>query len=66
MVKYYSLGKLIIVVLFISFDCYGLLLLHLTEVWILQGKYQLKDEWVFGCSLETRLADQTKTQQLKW
>ena len=24
------------------------------------------DEWVFGCSLKTRLADQTKTQQLKW
>ena len=28
--------------------------------------YPLKDEWVFGCSLKTRLADQTKTQQLKW
>ena len=26
----------------------------------------LKDEWVFGCSPKTRLADQTKTQQLKW
>ena len=38
----------------------------LTEVWILQGIYPLKDEWVFGCSLKTRLADQTKTQQLKW
>ena len=37
-----------------------------TEVWILQGIYPLKDEWVFGCSLKTRLADQTKTQQLKW
>ena len=36
------------------------------EVWILQGIYPLKDEWVFGCSLKTRLADQTKTQQLKW
>ena len=31
-----------------------------TEVWILQGIYPLKDEWVFGCSLKTRLADQTK------
>ena len=39
---------------------------ELTEVWILQGIYPLKDEWVFGCSLKTRLADQTKTQQLKW
>ena len=38
----------------------------ITEVWILQGIYPLKDEWVFGCSLITRLADQTKTQQLKW
>ena len=31
-----------------------------TEVWILQGICPLKDEWVFGCSLKTRLADQTK------
>ena len=38
----------------------------LTEVWILQGMYPLKDEWVFGCSLKTRLADQTKNQELKW
>ena len=38
----------------------------LTEVGNLQGIYPLKDEWVFGCSLKTRLADQTKTQQLKW
>ena len=38
----------------------------ISEVWILQGIYPLKDEWVFGCSLKTRLADQTKTQQLKW
>ena len=38
----------------------------LTEVDNLQGIYPLKDEWVFGCSLKTRLADQTKTQQLKW
>ena len=37
-----------------------LLQLQLTEVWILQGIYPLKDEWVFGCSLKTRLADQTK------
>ena len=37
----------------------------LTEVWILQRIYPLKDEWVFGCSLKTRLADQTKPQQLK-
>ena len=35
-------------------------LLVLTEVWILQGIYPLKDEWVFGCSLKPRLADQTK------
>ena len=39
---------------------------NLTEVDNLQGIYPLKDEWVFGCSLKTRLADQTKTQQLKW
>ena len=26
----------------------------------LQGMYPLNDEWVFGCSLKTRLADQTK------
>ena len=38
---------------------------ELTEVDNLQGIYPLKDEWVFGCSLKTRLADQTKTQQLK-
>ena len=38
----------------------------LTEVDNLQGIYPLKDEWVFGCSQKTRLADQTKTQQLKW
>ena len=31
-----------------------------TEVWILQGICPLKDEWVFGCSLKTQLADQTK------
>ena len=39
---------------------------ELTEVGNLQGMYPLKDEWVFGCSLKTRLADQTKTQQQKW
>ena len=44
----------------------SLRLVNLTEVWILQGIYPLKDEWVFGCSLKTRLVDQTKTQQLKW
>ena len=42
------------------------LLSILAEVDNLQGIYPLKDEWVFGCSLKTRLADQTKTQQLKW
>ena len=44
----------------------SLRLVNLTEVGNLQGIYPLKDEWVFGCSLKTRLADQTKTQQLKW
>ena len=39
---------------------------ELREVDNLQGIYPLKDEWVFGCSLKTRLADQTKAQQLKW
>ena len=48
------------------FGLKSLRLVNLTEVWILQGLYPLKDEWVFGCSLKTRLADQTKTQQLKW
>ena len=38
----------------------------LTEVDNLKGIYSLMDEWVFGCSLKTRLADQTKTQQLSW
>ena len=38
----------------------------LTEVDNLQGIYPLKDELLFGCFLKTRLADQTKTQQLKW
>ena len=44
----------------------SLRLVNLTEVDNLQEIYPLKDEWVFGCSLKTRLADQTKTQQLKW
>ena len=39
---------------------------RITEVGNLQGIYPLKDEWMFGYSLKTRLADQTKTQQLKW
>ena len=38
----------------------SLRLVNLTEVDNLQGIYPLKDEWVFGCSLKTRLADQTK------
>ena len=47
-------------------DLKSLRLVNLTEVDNLQGIYPLKDEWVFGCSLKTLLADQTKTQQLKW
>ena len=47
-------------------DLKSLRLVNLTEVDNLQGIYPLKDEWVFGCSLKTRLVDQTKTQQLKW
>ena len=47
-------------------DLKSLRLVTLTEVDNLQGIYPLKDEWAFGCSLKTRLADQTKTQQLKW
>ena len=39
---------------------------QVTEVDNLHGIYPLKDEWVFGCSLKTRLPHQTKTQQLKW
>ena len=46
-------------------DLKSLRLVNLSEVGNLQGIYPLKDEWVFGCSLKTRLADQTKTQQLK-
>ena len=41
-------------------DLKSLRLVNLTEVDNLQGIYPLKDEWVFGCSLKTRLADQTK------
>ena len=44
----------------------SLRLLILQRFGCLQGIYPLKDEWVLGCSLKTRLADQTKTQQLKW
>ena len=47
-------------------DLKSLRLVNITEVDILQSIYPLEDEWVFGCSLKTRLADQTKTQQLKW
>ena len=36
----------------------SLRLVNLTEVGNLQGIYPLKDGWVFGCSLETRLVDQ--------
>ena len=38
----------------------SLRLVNLTEVDYLQKIYPLKDEWVFGCSLKTRMADQTK------
>ena len=41
-------------------DLKSLRLVNLTEVDNLQGIYPLEDEWVFGCSLKTRLADQTK------
>ena len=45
----------------------SLRLVNLAEVWkICKVSHPLKDEWVFGCALKTRLADQTKTQQLKW
>ena len=37
----------------------SLRLVTLAEVDNLQGIYPLKDDWVFGCSLKTRLADQT-------
>ena len=47
-------------------DLKSLRLVNRTEVDNLQGIYPLKDEWVFGCSLKTRLTGQTKTQQLKW
>ena len=40
--------------------------MNLTEVCNLQGLYPLKDEWVIGYSLETRLVDQVVTQQQKW
>ena len=41
-------------------DLKSLRLVNLTEVDTLQGIYPLEDEWVFGYSLKTRLADQTK------
>ena len=44
----------------VSCSPFTILFTTLTEVWILQGIYPLKDEWVFGCSLKTRLEDQTK------
>ena len=44
----------------LEYDLKSLRLSNLTEVDKLQGIYPLKDEWVFGCSLKTRLADQTK------
>ena len=47
-------------------DLKSLRLVNLTEVDNLQGIYPLMDEWVFGCSLKTRFADQTKTQHLNW
>ena len=50
----------------LEFGLKSLRLVNLTEVDNLQEIYPLKDEWVIGCSLKTRLADQTKTQQLKW
>ena len=40
--------------------------INLTEVDNLQGWYPLKDEWMVGYSLETRLEDQVVTQQQKW
>ena len=39
-------------------DLKSLRLVNLTEVGNLQGMYPLKDEWVFSCSLKTRLVDQ--------
>ena len=40
--------------------------MEITEACNLQGSYPLKDEWVIGYSLETRLVDQVVTQQQKW
>ena len=39
---------------------------QVTEVCILQGKHPLKDEWMTGYSLETRLVDQLIIQQQRW
>ena len=47
-------------------DLKSLRLVNLTEVDNLQGYYPLKDEWMVGYSLETRLAEQVVTQQQKW
>ena len=63
--KFLKLGMKLFYVQLSKFKV-NLLPIILTEVDNLQGIYPLKDEWVFGCSLKTRLADQTKTQQLKW
>ena len=41
-------------------DLKSLKLVNLTEVDNLQGIYPVEDEWVFGCALKTRLADQAK------
>ena len=38
---------------------------RITEVDNLQGIYPLKDEWVFGCSLTTRMVDQMKRSTTK-
>ena len=32
----------------------------------MQGLHPLKDEWMIGYSLETRLVDQLVTQQQRW
>ena len=38
----------------------------ITEVCNLQGLYPLKDEWMIGYSLETRLVDQVENSTNKW
>ena len=37
----------------------------ITEVDNLQGMYPLKDEWVFSCSLKTRLVDQMENSTIE-